>query len=208
LAEIIAERVYLKSISTITIFYSSTNRVFGQMRPHAFKVFGLFLGSAFSLFSASAQALDLEVARLPGLSDPNAYLPLAVEPFKLELDLSERKLTVLRAGKTFKRYPVAVGRAGWETPKGTFKVKTMFKDPEWINPFTGELIPGGDPDNPLGRRWIGFWTDGKNWAGFHGTNSVSSIGTAASHGCVRMFEKDIEEVFETVPLGTPVVVKP
>jgi L,D-transpeptidase ErfK/SrfK len=181
--------------------------VFRQMHPHAFKGFGLLLTFALTAAATAARAVDLEVARLPGLSDPNAYLPMAVEPFKVELDLSDRRVTVLRAGKAVKKYPVAVGRAGWETPTGNFKVKTMFKNPEWVNPFTGELIPGGDPDNPLGRRWIGFWTDGKHWAGFHGTNSISSIGTAASHGCVRMFEKDIEEMFEIVPLGTPVVVR-
>jgi lipoprotein-anchoring transpeptidase ErfK/SrfK len=82
----------------------------------------------------------------------------------------------------------------------------MMKNPEWINPFTGELIPGGDPDNPLGNRWIGFWTDGKSQIGFHGTPSRGSIGQAVSHRCVRMYEEHIEEIFNLIPIGTPVIV--
>ncbi len=167
----------------------------------------LFAVSAF-VWPTAVQAIELEPnTRLPGLSNVSAYLPPLVSPIRLELDLSERKVTLFRADQVVKSYPVAVGRPGWETPTGTFKIETMYRNPKWINPFTGELIPGGESDNPLGRRWMGFWTDKQNWAGFHGTNSVSSIGTAASHGCVRMFEKDIEELFEKVAVGTPVTVK-
>jgi L,D-transpeptidase ErfK/SrfK len=166
----------------------------------------VFTVSALSL-STPVQAFELEPpTRLPGLSR-SAYLPPLIPPLRLELNLSQRKVTLFRAGEVFKSYPVAVGRPGWETPTGTFKIETMYKNPVWINPFTGEAIGGGDGDNPLGRRWLGFHKNGKNWAGFHGTNSLSSIGTAASHGCVRMFEKDVEELFTLVSVGTPVVVK-
>ncbi|HEY9825908.1 MAG TPA: L,D-transpeptidase [Stenomitos sp.] len=178
------------------------------MRYYLLQGLGLALSIPLLTWPLQAQAYDLELAtRLPGLSDVNAYLPLVVEPMRLELDLSQRRVTLFRAGKAFKSYPVAVGRPGWETPTGTFKIETKFKNPKWVNPFTGEIIAGGSADNPLGKRWMGFWTDKKNWAGFHGTNSVSSIGTAASHGCVRMFEKDIDELFELVAVGTPLLVK-
>jgi L,D-transpeptidase ErfK/SrfK len=166
------------------------------------------LTTALLLSPVAVGAVELEPnTRLPSLSNVNAYLPPLVAPIRLELDLSQRKVTLFRADQPVKSYPVAIGRPGWETPTGTFKLETMYRNPKWVNPFTGELIPGGDTDNPLGRRWMGFWTDGRNWAGFHGTNSVSSIGTAASHGCVRMFEKDIEELFERVAIGTPITVK-
>jgi L,D-transpeptidase ErfK/SrfK len=180
----------------------------GQMRPHIRHPFGLFFAAVLTLYPAAANAVELEPnTHLPGLSNINAYLPPLVAPIRLELNLSQRQVTFFRANQPIKSYPVAIGRPGWETPTGTFKLETMYRNPKWINPFTGELIPGGDTDNPLGRRWMGFWTDGHNWAGFHGTNSVTSIGTAASHGCVRMFEKDIEELFERVAVGTPVTVK-
>jgi L,D-transpeptidase ErfK/SrfK len=178
------------------------------MRHQALLKFSMLLTASALVLPAASYAIELEPnTRLPGLSNVNAYLPPLVSPIRLELDLSERKVTLFRADQAVKSYPVAVGRPGWETPTGTFKIETMYRNPKWINPFTGELIPGGDSDNPLGRRWMGFWTDKQNWAGFHGTNSVSSIGTAASHGCVRMFEKDIEELFERVAVGTPVTVK-
>ncbi|WP_448572469.1 L,D-transpeptidase, partial [Trichothermofontia sp.] len=68
------------------------------------------------------------------------------------------------------------------------------------------VIPPG-PDNPLGPRWIGFWTDGKNFIGFHGTPNESLIGQAVSHGCVRMRNQDIQALYAQVEMGTPVVVE-
>jgi L,D-transpeptidase ErfK/SrfK len=182
------------------------------MRYQPLQPFGLILATIVLMWPTTGHASELISAlepntRLPGLSKIEDYLPSLVEPLRLELDLSDRKVTLFRDGKPLKSFPVAIGRPGWETPTGKFKLKTMYVNPKWVNPFTGEVVPGGASDNPLGRRWMGFWTDGKNWAGFHGTNSVSSIGTAASHGCVRMFEKDIEELFKLVAVGTPVTVK-
>ncbi|MBM0740925.1 L,D-transpeptidase [Phormidium sp. CLA17] len=129
------------------------------------------------------------------------------QPLRLEIKLSLRRVTLYRGSAVVKSYPIAVGRAGWETPKGTFQVKQMFRDPAWIHPLKkGIVIPGGDPENPLGRYWIGFWSNGKNWIGFHGTDNPKSVGTAASHGCIRMYNKDIEELFKKVNLGIEVKV--
>jgi lipoprotein-anchoring transpeptidase ErfK/SrfK len=125
---------------------------------------------------------------------------------RLEISLSRRQLTMYQGKIPIKRYPVAIGRAGWETPVGQYQVKQMIRDPAWKNPFTGIVIPGGDPENPLGRYWIGFWTDGKNWIGMHGTPTPKSVGRAASHGCVRMFNKDIADLFQHVIPGTPIAV--
>ena len=74
------------------------------------------------------------------------------------------------------------------------------------NPFTDEVMPPG-PENPLGDRWIGFWSDGNNVIGFHGTPNRESVGRAASHGCVRMYNEDIRQLFDMVDLGTPVIVE-
>lgn len=123
----------------------------------------------------------------------------------LEIQLSKRKVVLLQGKTTVKSYPIAVGRPGWETPKGKYKIIQKLKNPTWIHPLKkGVVIPGGDPENPLGRYWIGFWTDGKNWIGFHGTPNPGSVGRAASHGCIRMYNKDIEELFQQVDLGMPV----
>lgn len=133
--------------------------------------------------------------------------PLIAEPLRLQIKLSQRQVTLYRGEDVVKRYPIAVGRPGWETPKGKFQVQQMFKNPVWISPLQkGVTIPGGDPENPLGRFWIGFWTDGKNWIGFHGTPNPRSVGTAASHGCIRMYNKDIEDLFQRISLGVEVTV--
>jgi len=130
------------------------------------------------------------------------------KPLQLIISLSQRKVTLYRGKHKVKSFSIAVGRKGWETPTGEFKVAQMFRDPAWAHPLKkGIVIPGGDPKNPLGRYWIGFWTDGKNWIGFHGTPNPKSIGTAASHGCIRMYNKDIAELFPQVTMGMPVIVK-
>ncbi len=156
---------------------------------------------------------NLGVPELPPLGEPSQYLPQepnapqnAIEEVRLVLKLRERRVYVYRKNKVQASFPVAVGKGGWETPTGNFKITHMIKDPVWEHPWTGELVPAG-PDNPLGSRWIGFWTDGKNVIGFHGTPNPESIGRAASHGCVRMFDKDAQALFEKVAVGTPVIVE-
>lgn len=130
------------------------------------------------------------------------------QPLRIEINLTHRQLTLYRGASQLKTYPVAVGREGWQTPVGSFSVQQMLPDPAWRNPFTGDVIHGGDPDNPLGRYWIGFWTDGTNWVGMHGTPNPDSVGTAASHGCIRLYNSDIQELFALVDVGTPVIVVP
>jgi L,D-transpeptidase ErfK/SrfK len=156
---------------------------------------------------------NLLAPELPPLSEPSQYIPQEqkaaenpIEEVRLVLKLRERRVYVYRQNKVQASFPVAVGKDGWETPTGSFKVMQMIKDPVWEQPWTGELVPAG-PDNPLGSRWIGFWTDGKNVIGFHGTPTPESIGRAASHGCVRMFDKDAQALFEKVAVGTPVIVE-
>jgi lipoprotein-anchoring transpeptidase ErfK/SrfK len=132
---------------------------------------------------------------------------LITKPTRLEVDLSARRLTFYWEGETVKSYPIAIGRRGWETPTGTFKVLQMKENPNWIHPLTNQRITSGNPKNPLGSRWIGFWSNGKNWIGFHGTPDRKTVGKEISHGCIRMFNEDIEELFELVNPGTAVVVK-
>ncbi len=156
-------------------------------------------------FYSSPQVL-LAAEQPVGTTNPPS--DLVTQPTRLEISLSRRKVTLYRENTAIKSYPVAIGRAGWETPTGNFQVKQMLQNPKWINPLTDEAIPGGDPENPLGRYWIGFWTNGKNWIGLHGTPTPGSVGRAASHGCVRMYNKDIEELFPQVSVGTPVTVVP
>ncbi len=149
--------------------------------------------------------------RLPAIGSPyivNPSRPLVNQNIPqvttLVVNLSKRQLTAFIGEKKFKTYPIAVGRAGWETPVGVHRVQQLIERPAWKNPFTGDVIKGGDPDNPLGERWIGFWTNGKDWSGFHGTPNRASVGQAVSHGCIRMYNEDIVELFAMVSPQTVV----
>jgi L,D-transpeptidase ErfK/SrfK len=144
---------------------------------------------------------------VPGLGGANTYLPSPDVEAKIHLviSLAERRVYVYDRDEVRASFPVAIGRGGWETPTGKFQVMEKIVDPAWEHPFTGEVAPPG-ADNPLGSRWIGFWTDGANFIGFHGTPNPESVGTPASHGCIRMFDKDVIALFEMVRVGTPVEV--
>ncbi|TAN99269.1 MAG: L,D-transpeptidase [Phormidium sp. SL48-SHIP] len=129
------------------------------------------------------------------------------EDLYLEVSLSQRTLSVYYDQQPQHHYSLAVGREGWETPTGVFEVIETRKNPAWEHPLTGEVIPPG-PTNPLGDRWIGFWTDGQVYIGFHGTADESNLGAAVSHGCLRLSNSDIRELYEQVEPGTPVIVRP
>lgn len=132
---------------------------------------------------------------------------LALDGAKLIIDLSDRQIYFYANGVLLSQYEIAVGRSGWETPTGEFEVINMQVDPVWQHPFTGEVVPAG-AENPLGSRWIGFWTDGTHQIGLHGTNQEDLIGQAVSHGCIRLREADIQALYEQVSLDIPVIVRP
>jgi lipoprotein-anchoring transpeptidase ErfK/SrfK len=131
------------------------------------------------------------------------------QPVAVTVSLSERMVRVFDKGELATTYNVAVGEPRYPTPPGEFTVQGMQVDPPWNVPqsdwagdLAGQTIPGGDPANPLVARWIGF----NGSVGFHGTASIGSIGSAASHGCVRMAPGDVIELYDRVAVGTPVLV--
>jgi L,D-transpeptidase ErfK/SrfK len=132
---------------------------------------------------------------------------LATANLSIVIYLGQRRLELLQNEQVLEDFPIAVGQDDWQTPVGSFKVQSMRADPTWQHPITKAPI-GPGPDNPLGTRWIGFEEEGKFFIGIHGTNQDDSIGGAVSHGCVRMFNADIQRLYDQVKIGTPVVVKP
>ena len=127
------------------------------------------------------------------------------------VDVSDTTLTLLDGLKTQKEYRVATAAPGYVTPVGMWKVINKTENPTWYNPApdgwgAGEplVIPPG-PGNPLGTRALYLNAPGIR---IHGTYSSSSIGTHASHGCIRMFISDSEELYPLVPVGTRVIIKP
>ena len=108
-----------------------------------------------------------------------------------------------------REYRCAVGQPGHETPQGIYAIRNRAPDPDWWLPdeewvpeqLRGTVIPPG-PNNPIKSRWLGIH-DG---VGIHGTDAEASIGTPASHGCIRLTVPDVEDLFEQVPVETPVLI--
>jgi len=119
------------------------------------------------------------------------------------------RLTLYKNLKPAKTYPIAVGKVGMDTPAGLYDIQNKAVDPAWHVPnsdwagdLAGKIIPGGVPENPIKSRWMGIY-DG---AGIHGTSDDASIGSAASHGCIRMHIPDVQELYDEVPVGAPVYI--
>jgi len=110
--------------------------------------------------------------------------------------------------KLAKVYRISVGQIGYDTPGGLYNIRNKAVNPSWFVPnkpwagdLAGKVIPPG-PDNPIKARWMGIY----NGAGIHGTDAVGSIGRRASHGCIRMLIPDVVELYDRVPVGTPVYI--
>jgi lipoprotein-anchoring transpeptidase ErfK/SrfK len=129
-----------------------------------------------------------------------SQLPI-INDINLVLKLKERRVYVYQGEKILAKYPVAIGKRGRETPTGEWQVMEKIKNPGWTSFKTGELMAPGK-ENPLGSRWIGFWTDGRDMIGFHGTPKLDSIGKAVSNGCVRMYNRDVKKMYKLVKVGT------
>ena len=114
---------------------------------------------------------------------------------RIVVSIPDRKLALLEDGRVVKVYSTAVGRAASPTPSGTFTIVQRISNPAWYAP--GKVIAPGR-GNPLGTRWLGL---SRKSYGIHGTNEPRSIGRNASHGCVRMRNRDVEDLFARVELG-------
>jgi lipoprotein-anchoring transpeptidase ErfK/SrfK len=175
----------------------------------------------------SVDAGALVVALRARLGDPNAartfrFWRARVLPLVSSRDMRRRYRTVItidRAGfrlRLFKRlrydrrYGIAVGAPGYSTPTGLFSITNKAVSPAWSAPdapwagaYRNETVPGGSAENPLKARWLGI----VGGVGIHGTAAEYSIGTRASHGCIRMRVADVIDLYPRVSVGTPVLIR-
>jgi lipoprotein-anchoring transpeptidase ErfK/SrfK len=128
----------------------------------------------------------------------------------ITIDRARFKLRLFKGLKFRKSYGVAVGQPAYPTPTGRFAITSKQVNPVWSvpnSPWAGELqgttVDGGSAANPLKARWMGI----ANGVGIHGTGEDYSIGTPASHGCIRMHVPDVVDLFKRVPVGAPVLIK-
>jgi len=131
---------------------------------------------------------------------PGTKLKVWTTPFNIVVDKSQNILLLKTDDTVFKSYTVATG-VNNSTPVGTFTITEKIPNPPWYKP--GAVIPAGSPENILGTRWLGL---SKQGYGIHGTTDPKSLGTQATAGCIRMANRDVEELYSVVPVGVEVAI--
>ena len=171
--------------------------------------------------TASLEQRIAQVLTVPGVKRRVRAPVRIIKPKVTRAELAEKYPVVLVADRTNfklrlyknlalqKEYIVAVGAVGFATPAGLYSIQNKAVDPawnvpdaEWAGDLAGTVVPGGVPENPLKERWLGIY-DG---AGIHGTDQIQTLGTAASHGCLRMSIPDVIELYDQVPVGAPIYI--
>jgi lipoprotein-anchoring transpeptidase ErfK/SrfK len=129
-------------------------------------------------------------------------------PTVITVDRTHFRLRLWKRLKLEKTYTIAVGRAGLETPAGVYTINDKQVNPSWHVPnsswagkLAGKVIPPG-PQDPIKARWMGIYAG----AGIHGTDEIDSLGSAASHGCIRMAIPDVIDLYDRTPYGTTVYI--
>jgi len=117
---------------------------------------------------------------------------------RIVISIPDRKLAVLADGRVVKVFPTAVGSPHTPSPTGSYRIIQRVVNPTWYT--KGKIVPPGKA-NPLGTRWLGLSAKGY---GIHGTNNPASIGANVSHGCIRLWNRDVEQLFTMVAIGDPV----
>jgi lipoprotein-anchoring transpeptidase ErfK/SrfK len=161
------------------------------MKANGFSKWAMAAGVAMVL---AVQAIGQAV----NAASPTTSTQTAQARRTIVVSLEDRKLALVEDGQVKKVYTVAIGKPSTPSPVGTFTILRRVKNP--VYQHDGKVIEPG-PANPVGTRWMGLSVKGY---GIHGTNEPKSIGKAASHGCIRMARKDLEEMYELVSVGDTV----
>ncbi|MCX7848491.1 MAG: L,D-transpeptidase family protein [bacterium] len=136
---------------------------------------------------------------------PGVTLKIDLSRYLIDVSLSKHLLTLYRIWQNstnfVKTYPIGTGKEN-NTPRGTFRITLRQQNPTWYRPGSAP-IPFGSPENQLGTRWLGIDAQGY---GIHGTWEPETIGGPTSAGCIRMHNQDVEELYDLVRVGTPVII--
>lgn len=146
------------------------------------------------LSTIAAMTFALTFVR-PSRAADTARVPGASVTRRVVVSLPDRKLALIENDQIVRVYSVAVGAAVSPSPVGTFSIVNRVSNPAYYK--TGKVVGPGSR-NPVGRRWIGLSAKGY---GIHGTDAPASIGLAKSHGCIRLRNRDVEQLFELVRAG-------
>ena len=165
--------------------------------------------SARGLLAACVAVAGVVLGQAPALAAPEMVAFTAgYRPGTIVVNTSQRRLYLVLGGGAAVRYKVGVGKAGKQWA-GVSQIDGKYTYPAWAPPAdmlsgrTPVVIPGGSPRNPMG---VAALTLAGGEYAIHGTNAPNSIGGFVSHGCIRMYNHDITDLFQRVQVGTPVVV--
>jgi len=147
------------------------------------------------------------LAKINGIRDPRSLrpgMPLKVVrgPFQAVINLDSHKLTLMVNGYYAGHFPIGVGTDHTKL-EGSYTVQAKMVNPDYYNPKNGARIPAGDRNNPLGRRWINLGEQ----IGIHGTNDPSSIGTSQAAGSICLGDRDIDDVYDILSIGSRVTIR-
>lgn len=183
---------------TAGLIFTSNERQFGT--PHLVE-YGETLQVIAKQYEVPWQYLALLNRVTPEKLQAGQELKVVRGPFGAVVDLSAFTLTVHAHGWYVNKYRIGTGR-DHKTPLGEFVVEDKLENPTWYNP-DGGIVEPDDPENPLGEYWLGLG----NHIGIHGTNDPSTIGRAASRGCIHLGDSEIEEVFSLLSTGSKVLIR-
>jgi lipoprotein-anchoring transpeptidase ErfK/SrfK len=197
----------LMSISHASTLFSERNRLASRLQSVSALRDEALTGDAMKVNGLSKWVVAVSAAMVMGIEAMGQTADVATQnapaqPVQVKrtivVSLEDRKLALVEDGQVKKVYTVAVGRPTSPSPVGIFSIQRRVKNP--VYQHEGTVIEPG-PRNPVGTRWMGLSVKGY---GIHGTNEPKSIGKAASHGCIRMARKDLEEMYEMVHVGDTV----
>ena len=187
--------------------------IFSQMETPESKYYTIASGDNLIAIGVKLNTTQGLLIRANGITDPSKLhlgqrLKYTPKDFKIVIERSTCRLFLMDNQGPFKRYYTGLGMPGHETTLGTYTVGNKQKDPTWF-PQNRPAVPPGDPGNELGTRWIPMVPAGEGLPsdlGIHGTVAPESIGHYKSHGCPRMLNSDVEELYDLVVRSTPVEV--
>jgi len=182
----------------------NTKILFSKIRTKDCKIYeikkGDTLGKIAKKYGTTVSLLKKSNGLKSDLIRPGMKLKVSGAKYSILIDKSQNTLTLKSDDEIFKTYNIATGLDNC-TPIGDFKITLKLIDPYWHK--TGAVFPPGSPKNILGTRWLAL---SKQGYGIHGTTEPESIGKQITDGCIRMVNKEVEELYDIVPVGTGVTI--
>jgi lipoprotein-anchoring transpeptidase ErfK/SrfK len=190
---------------------ANTALIFSRQATPESQVYTVVSGDTLTSIGIKLNTTQGLLTRANGLTEDSTLrigqqLKYTPKDFHIVIERTTNRLFLFDSDGLFKMYPAGLGKPGYETTLGSYKIGNKQKDPVWFKPGFG-AVPAGDPENELGTRWMPLVPEKEDLPtdlGIHGTIAPETIGQKMSRGCPRMFPEDVEELYDLVVRATPV----